>query len=160
MKLSLKSTALIFVLSGVGLMSLMQTNADKENTDNQQTVEINHTALAETIKPYTGATQGGPDIVTYVNTPTEFDGYTASPDGVIAKYQWDFDGDGKADYDSADNRMTVHTFSKPGKYDAVFKAFDATGAEMPFSAVYTLQTKSYDAAGNIGSSAIIKVTAR
>lgn len=160
MKLSLKSIALIFVLSNIGSMSLMQANADKENTDNQQTVAMSHATLAETTKPYTGATQGGPDIVTYVDTPTKFDGYAASPDGVIAKYQWDFDGDGQADYDSAENGMTAHTFSKPGKYDAMFKAFDATGAEMPFSAVYTLQTKAYDAAGNIGSSAIVKVTAR
>lgn len=141
MKLSLKSIALIFVLSSIGSMSLMQANADKENTDNQQTVAMSHAALAETDKPYTGATQGGPDIVTYVDTPTEFDGYAASPDGVIAKYQWDFDGDGQADYDSADNGMTVHTFSKPGKYDAMFKAFDATGAEMPLSVVRVIVRK-------------------
>ena len=50
---------------------------------------------------FIGSANSGPDIVTYAGVPTELRGEAINPYGMIGKYQWDFDGDGKADWESS-----------------------------------------------------------
>lgn len=136
MKLRLKAIVVIFILSGIGAMSLMtmfRANADQGGAEEGQIETKNEETVAEDFKPFTGTAKGGPDIVTYVDVPTEFKGYATSPGSMIVKYTWDFDGDGKFDYESADSGTTSYAFPQPGKYEAAFKAFDAAGAETPLS---------------------------
>ncbi|MCK4390439.1 MAG: PKD domain-containing protein [Desulfobacterales bacterium] len=45
-------------------------------------------------------------------------------DGQIIRYEWDFDGDGTYDYESADTPVVTHTFSSPGMYNPVLRVTD------------------------------------
>ncbi|MFH0790496.1 MAG: PKD domain-containing protein [Candidatus Omnitrophota bacterium] len=78
-----------------------------------------------------GMVDGGPDILTYVNVKTEFKGTAISPDRNISKYTWDFNGDGTIDEESSITGNATHTYSKPGIYNAVLKAYDDSGLEFP-----------------------------
>ena len=82
-----------------------------------------------------GSADAGPDIVTYVGTETEFKGIATSPDSMIVKYVWDFDGDGITDYESAHTGFTAHTFKQAGSYRAVFTAFVDSGAALEPSTI-------------------------
>jgi hypothetical protein len=59
--------------------------------------------------------------------PVEFNGFVLNSDGDIAKYEWDFDGDGIYDWQSETNGFTVHTYYTPGKYTAFFRVTDQDG---------------------------------
>jgi PKD repeat protein len=56
-----------------------------------------------------------------VNSPVAFEGSAHDPDNALARYCWDFQGDGVFDT-TAPSGKAVHAFSKPGTYRAVFKA--------------------------------------
>jgi len=50
-------------------------------------------------------------------------------DGVIVKYEWDFDGDGEFDWDSVvPVYCLIHSYSDVGLYDAVLRVTDDDGA--------------------------------
>jgi PKD repeat protein len=60
-------------------------------------------------------------------TPVDLHG-SASDDGSIAFYQWDFDGDGEFDWKSVLNVSTQHLFTELGTYTVVLRATDDQGA--------------------------------
>ena len=66
----------------------------------------------------------GPDIVTYIGVETQFKGIGSSPESEIARYAWDFDGDGKDDYESEKSGSTTFVFEEPGVYYARFTIWD------------------------------------
>ncbi len=49
------------------------------------------------------------------------------PDGTIAQYEWDFDGDGVRDQSNQVSVNARHTFLQPGNYDARLTVTDDTG---------------------------------
>jgi len=49
------------------------------------------------------------------------------PDGSIALYEWDFDGDGNYDYVSDETGDTTHTFNVKGDYSAKLRVTDNSG---------------------------------
>ena len=53
---------------------------------------------------------------------------TASSGRTIAKYEWDFDGNGVYDFTSTTTASTNFTYSTPGVYTAAFRVTDNTGA--------------------------------
>jgi hypothetical protein len=59
--------------------------------------------------------------------PVDFKGVVLKSDGDIARYEWDFEGDGTYDWSSQDNGFTVHTYYEPGKYNAYFRVTDQDG---------------------------------
>jgi PKD repeat protein len=50
-------------------------------------------------------------------------------DGVIAKYEWDYDGDGTYDFDSGTDPTVLHTYSTPGVYTATVRVTDNRGGQ-------------------------------
>ncbi|MFC1858655.1 PKD domain-containing protein [Thermodesulfobacteriota bacterium] len=52
---------------------------------------------------------------------------TATDDGTIIRYQWDFEGDGSYDYNSPTTGNTTHTYPSPGIYSPVFRVTDDDG---------------------------------
>ncbi len=52
-------------------------------------------------------------------------GGSADPDGTIAKYEWDFTGDGQ--YKDGTGKTIKHTFTKIGKYTASLRITSSTG---------------------------------
>ncbi|MEK7856950.1 MAG: PKD domain-containing protein, partial [Acidobacteriota bacterium] len=78
-------------------------------------------------KKHTSRADGGSHLITVVGHATQFEGHGISPDGQPLRYEWDFDGDGIADYQSTDSGSATWTYKKPGKYTAVFRAFGEDG---------------------------------
>lgn len=60
----------------------------------------------------------------------------------IAKYEWDFEGDGIYDYESLTSGNTQHTYTEVGQYSPRIRVTDMTGA----SAIYDLPTTTVNAA--------------
>ncbi|KAA3600521.1 MAG: PKD domain-containing protein, partial [Candidatus Scalindua sp. AMX11] len=52
---------------------------------------------------------------------------SATDNGSIVKYEWDFDGDGLFDYDSPTTGATVYTYRLPGTYNPVLRVTDNEG---------------------------------
>ncbi len=48
-------------------------------------------------------------------------------DGVIARYEWDFDSDGTFDLDSGTDPTVLHTFTMPAHYDVSLRVTDDKG---------------------------------
>ncbi len=85
----------------------------------------------------TTAVRVGPPGSPSVNasaTPTDGDGPltvnfdgSATDDGSIVSWQWDFNGDGTYDYSSTTSPATAHTYNDTGVYVAALKATDDDG---------------------------------
>lgn len=61
------------------------------------------------------------------NEPTCFDASTSwDPDGAIAAYRWDFDGDGAIDVEST-NPITSHRFAQSGDHVVILQVVDDQG---------------------------------
>ena len=73
------------------------------------------------------AADGGQDIVTFVSTETMFNGYGSSVNDYITNYEWDFDGDGQYDWESAESGFASHIYNAPGKYNVFFRVTDSQG---------------------------------
>lgn len=86
--------------------------------------------------------------------PVDFKGVVLKSDGVIAKYEWDFDGDGTYDWHSDTNGFTVHTYYESGKYNAYFRVTDQDG-DVSLTSV-TIDVKE-DVRDNSGEVALLGV---
>jgi PKD repeat protein len=74
-------------------------------------------AAAASVSPSNGAT---PLLVT-------FTGFATPGTAAIARYEWDFNGDGFFDFSSTTTGNTSHLFDVPGIYNAVFRVTDSAG---------------------------------
>ena len=48
-------------------------------------------------------------------------------DGILEKYEWDFDGDGTFDLDSGSDSTVLFSYSEPGSYTALLRVTDNSG---------------------------------
>lgn len=64
--------------------------------------------------------------VTEGNAPLKvaFKGWGRDPDGSIAKYEWDFEGDGKYDTTLKDSGSITHTYTEGGTFRPVMRVVD------------------------------------
>ncbi len=78
-----------------------------------------------------------PPTASFTATPTSaatgtsiaFDaGASADPDGVIAKYEWDLDGNGTYETDTGTTATTTKTYATPAARDIHLRVTDANGA--------------------------------
>jgi hypothetical protein len=58
----------------------------------------------------------------------EFEGTGTDPDGFIALYEWDFDGDGTWDWNDTQARVARWTYNETGLFIARFRVTDNEGA--------------------------------
>ncbi|HEU4943669.1 MAG TPA: N,N-dimethylformamidase beta subunit family domain-containing protein, partial [Solirubrobacterales bacterium] len=66
--------------------------------------------------------------VSVIGEPVELDGSGSSdPDGTIAKYEWDFDGNGTYETNAGSNPKISHTFEVKGTYEISLKVTDSGG---------------------------------
>jgi flagellar hook assembly protein FlgD len=61
-----------------------------------------------------------PLLVNFIGTATD-------PDGTIAKYEWDFEGDGTFDFSSTTTGNSTFTYPITGTFNAVFRVTDNEG---------------------------------
>jgi PKD repeat protein len=89
---------------------------------------------------------------------------TPSSGRTIAKYEWDFNGDGVFDYSSATTPSTSFQYTSPGVFTAAFRVTDSTGVTsfdtvditVNISATLTLSIDTLRAA--LGGTADVKTT--
>lgn len=78
---------------------------------------------------------GSPPVATASLNPSNgaipllvnFTGSATDSDGTIAKFEWDFEGDGTFDFSSTTTGNTTHTYDTAGTYNAVFRVTDNEG---------------------------------
>ena len=63
-----------------------------------------------------------------VDEKVKFTGNGEDSDGIIAKYEWDFDGDGKYDWGNTTTGEIKYKYKKPGTYTALLRVTDNDGA--------------------------------
>lgn len=112
----MKTRLILFLLVTILLPPPLQA-------DESQFVAVN--ARAGTDRPPTA--NAGRDFITYVDLPAEFRGYGTAPNDEIVRYEWDFDGDGVYDFQSAKTGITTYAYDSVGTYRAVLRVTDSQG---------------------------------
>ncbi|MBN2137672.1 MAG: PKD domain-containing protein [Sedimentisphaerales bacterium] len=69
----------------------------------------------------------GTDAAINIGQFLTFFGAASSPDDEIRRYTWDFDGDGTADFTSAQTGYAAWTFDRPGRYQSLLTVEDSAG---------------------------------
>ncbi|HPU85766.1 MAG TPA: PKD domain-containing protein [Candidatus Latescibacteria bacterium] len=69
---------------------------------------------------------GGPYTVK-IKVPVTLNGSASDPDGSIAKYEWDLDGDGTYDWTSTSTGLVQHAYLAAGNYTATLRVVDDDG---------------------------------
>ena len=67
-------------------------------------------------------TQAEPDEKVFFSAAGSYD-----PDGTIELYEWDFEGNGKYDWNSTENGTTEHVYHEEGAYNATLRVTDNNG---------------------------------
>ena len=96
----------------------------KDNMDAESSIGDTANVTITNRAPEAGA---GSDRTATEGEEVEFSGTGEDQDGTIALYEWDFDGDGKYDWESEDNGDTTHTYDDPGNYTAMLRVTDDDG---------------------------------
>lgn len=88
--------------------------------------DINRDSATVTVTNKPPRAKACENIVTSKNRKVKLSGTGEDDDGTIVRYEWDFDGDGTADWTSEETGSTVHTFTT--YTTALFKVVDSDGA--------------------------------
>jgi len=83
----------------------------------------------------------GDNVSTTTEVPIQFNGQGIDEDGSIAKYEWDFDGNGVYDWSSTENGLTTYIYNNEGTYTAVLKVTDDDGHTATDSLVITVSNE-------------------
>jgi hypothetical protein len=100
---------------------------DNNETAATDTAVINVTPIHVNLKP---TAEAGSDEVQQATqgVEMEFAGTGTDPDGFIALYEWDFDGDGTWDWNDTQERIALWTYTETGLFIARFRVTDNDGA--------------------------------
>jgi WD40 repeat protein len=90
----------------------------------------------------------GDDVSVVPGGNVQFSGAATDDDGSIAKYEWDFDGDGVFEWSSTESGLTTFIYNDKGTYNAVLRVTDNDGFTATDSRVITIGAA--DAYGNDG----------
>jgi outer membrane protein assembly factor BamB len=93
----------------------------------------------------------GDDVSTTPTVPVQFNGQGTDEDGTIAKYEWDFDGNGVYDWSSTENGRELNIYNNKGTYTAVLRVTDNDGFTGTDTVVITVTEKiiQIDDEGNV-----------
>ena len=93
----------------------------------------------------------GDDVSTTPTVPVQFNGQGTDEDGTIAKYEWDFDGNGVYDWSSTENGRELNIYNNKGTYTAMLRVTDNDGFTDTDTVVITVTEKiiQIDDEGNV-----------
>jgi PKD repeat protein len=77
----------------------------------------------------------------FVGEQVTFDGSSSSDDESVAKYEWDLDGDGTFETNSAANPKTTHTYTQPATIQVRLRVTDNRGVADVSTRALTIQPK-------------------
>ena len=83
--------------------------------------------------------------------PLQFSGAGTDEDGTIAKYEWDFDGDGVFEWSSSENGRELNVYNNEGTYTATLRVTDNDGFTDTDTVVIIISEKTIqlDDSGNV-----------
>jgi len=82
----------------------------------------------------------GPDQIVSVGETVVFSGTAVEPDGYIAKYEWDFEGDGIYEWSSVQNGDATHVYFIPAIFNATFRVTSDTNQMVTDTARITVKS--------------------
>jgi plastocyanin len=86
----------------------------------------------------------GENLITTIGSTIQFNGAGIDSDGVIVKYEWDFDGDGAFEYSSNEDGRTTNIYNKIGNYEATLRITDNDGNTAIDSRIINVQKEDND----------------
>jgi len=86
----------------------------------------------------------GENLITTIGSTIQFNGAGIDSDGVIVKYEWDFDGDGVFEYSSKEDGRTTNIYNKVGIYEATLRITDNDGNTANNSRIINVQEENDD----------------
>jgi PKD repeat protein len=92
-------------------------------TDNNGQTGVDRTSVSvrsRNLEPYADA---GDDRAGEAGAPVALNGTGFDPDGAVARYEWDFEGDGVWDYNGASGNVS-HIYEGPGTFKALLRVTD------------------------------------
>jgi len=95
---------------------------DNDGLTDEKEVTIDVGKVPPVAKANASPVSGHPTLTVSFNATGSID-----PDGTITKYEWDFDGDGTYDWNSASTGTTTNAYNTPGTYNAVLQLTDNDG---------------------------------
>ncbi|MEM2870588.1 MAG: fibronectin type III domain-containing protein [Thermoplasmata archaeon] len=112
-----------FVYETIGFYQATLRVTDDRGGQSQATVNVTvEPPLPPNIPPV--ILYAGEAVEGYIGEEIPFSGTAIDPDGYIVKYEWDFDGDGVFDFESATDANTTAVYSEKGSYTAVLRVTD------------------------------------
>ncbi|MCK5414280.1 MAG: PKD domain-containing protein, partial [Thermoplasmata archaeon] len=128
-----KTTHHVYIVPGQYTATLRVT--DNEDATATDTRTINVSKKVQNQPPTADA---GPDLNVQVGDPVTLVGTGNDPDGWIATYKWDFDGDNEYDWTSTTTGTVEHTYGQEGVYIARFLVIDNNSTADTDTAVITV----------------------
>jgi len=110
--------------AGVGNYTASLRVSDTSGITSNETIL---TVVVDNLRPY-GVSPGGP-LIAYAGRPVIFHPHGSDPDGYIARYEIDFDGDGVIDASGDDLPANLtHLYSGNGTFRPTLTVYDDAGA--------------------------------
>jgi len=123
--------------------TLQGDDTSAENTTIMKFIECqggNEEDVNETVFPGKPTAIAGQDVNISPGGTVQFSGAGTDEDGIITKYEWDFDGDGVYEWSSNENGLTTFIFNNAGTYTATLRVTDDSGKTATDSLTVTVKS--------------------
>ena len=108
----------VYQTCGIYVVTLTVNDSGGNSISDNVTI---YALSAPTVIASASPTSGGAPL------DVSFSATVSDPDGTIALYEWDFEGDGTYDYSSGSSPSTTYTYSSSGLYQAALQVTDNDG---------------------------------
>ncbi len=125
------TTSKAFATPGDRTIGLRVTDNNGGTATTSQTVSIQNRAPSASFTTTPSSAQSGVAIAFNASA-------SADPDGTIAKYEWDFDGNGTYETDAGTTATTNRAFTKAGSVQVGLRVTDDSGATATSSKTVTI----------------------
>ncbi|MCJ2539698.1 MAG: PKD domain-containing protein, partial [Candidatus Thermoplasmatota archaeon] len=114
-----KTTHHVYIQTGQYTATLRVTDNEDATATDTRTINV-----SEKVQNQPPTADAGPDLNDQVGVRVTLVGTGNDPDGWIATYKWDFDGDNEYDWTSTTTGTVEHTYGQEGVYIARFLVID------------------------------------
>ncbi|WP_455392694.1 PKD domain-containing protein [[Eubacterium] cellulosolvens] len=130
----------IHTFNNPGSYNVTLTVKDNNAAEAEDTIGISVNELVEPNEPPTATATVEPSTAR-VQEELNFVGSGEDRDGWIAKFEWDFDGNGVFDWNSSTTGVIQYALNTSGSYTAVFQVTDDDGATATASVSFEIQPR-------------------
>ena len=132
------------VITGLASKSTYDFRVRSKDASGNEAVSSNYIFTTSNLSPVVSASSATPSSGTSP-VAVSFSATATDPDGYIASYEWDFDGDGAYDSNTATVAGAVYTYTNAGTYSPKVRVTDNGG----LSVVSSIAAITVNAPGNL-----------